>query len=186
MEEIEVPTEHLQEEMHHHAEHARERWVSRVALSSAILAALAAVSAMLSGHHANEAMIDQIHASDKWAYYQAKSIKASLLSTKRELLAAQGKKAEAEAGDADGGGADSDKAEKYAKQQEEISAEARAEEASSKAHLLRHETLARAVTLFQIGIAIGAIAALTKRRKYWWVSMAAGAAGIGFLVAGLI
>ena len=43
MEEIEVPTEGLHEEMQHHAEHSssQQSWISWVALSSALFAALA-------------------------------------------------------------------------------------------------------------------------------------------------
>src|SRR5439155_27301646 len=63
MEEIEPPTEQVQEEIHHHAHESRERWVSYVALSSALIAALAAVCALLASHHANEGMIDQLRAS---------------------------------------------------------------------------------------------------------------------------
>src|SRR5690349_8198048 len=96
MEEIEAPTEAVQEEIHHHASAARESWISQVALSSAIIAVLAAVGALLSNHHANEAMIDQIKASDHWGYYQAKGIKAGMLSMKLEILATLGKKAEHE------------------------------------------------------------------------------------------
>ncbi|MGO9146526.1 MAG: DUF4337 family protein [Desulfomonilia bacterium] len=36
-----------------------------VALSTAILAVLAAVSSLLAGHHSNEALIEQIQSSDK-------------------------------------------------------------------------------------------------------------------------
>src|SRR3984957_20238142 len=84
MEDPEVPTEHLHEEIHHHAEHTREKWVLGVALSSALLAGLAAVSSLLAGHHANEAMIEQIQSSDNWAFYQAKGIKSALLGSKIE------------------------------------------------------------------------------------------------------
>ena len=38
-----------------------------------------------------EAMILQIQSSDQWNYFQAKSIKSSLLTTKTELLTALGK-----------------------------------------------------------------------------------------------
>src|SRR5438445_2064362 len=91
MEEIEPPTEQVQEEIHHHAHESGERWVSYVALSSALIAALAAVCALLAGHHANEGMLDQLVASDKWAYYQAKGIEARVLEVERKLIAAQGK-----------------------------------------------------------------------------------------------
>jgi hypothetical protein len=61
-------------------------------LSTAILAVLAAITGLLSGMHANEAMMDQIEASDQWNYYQAKSIKASVLDAKMSLAPRQMKK----------------------------------------------------------------------------------------------
>ncbi|PYI96302.1 MAG: hypothetical protein DME98_13060, partial [Verrucomicrobia bacterium] len=85
MEEAEVPLEHLQEQVHHSAEHSRERWISWVALSTAILAVLAAIAGLLSGRYVNEAMMNQIEASDQWSYYQAKSIKAAVLDAKTSL-----------------------------------------------------------------------------------------------------
>src|ERR1700676_1284321 len=85
MEEAEVPLEQLQEEIHHHAEHGGAPWISWVALSTAILAVLAAISGLYSGKHANEAMMSQIEASDQWAYYQAKGIKAAILDAKTTL-----------------------------------------------------------------------------------------------------
>src|SRR5437016_14458606 len=88
MEEAEVPLEKLQEEIHHSAEHSGEAWISWVALSTAILAVLAAIAGLLSGKHANEAMMSQIEASDQWGYYQAKSIKASVLDAKIALSSA--------------------------------------------------------------------------------------------------
>jgi hypothetical protein len=68
MEEAEVPLEHLHEEIHHHAEHDGTPWISWVALSTAVLAVLAAIAGLLSGSHANEAMMNQIEASDQWGY----------------------------------------------------------------------------------------------------------------------
>src|SRR2546423_11063869 len=90
-EEIEVPTEHLHEKMEEEAEHEhRGGWVSRVAVSSALLAVAAAISALLAGHHANEAMLEQMQATDQWAFYQAKGIKATVLQSKVEMLEALG------------------------------------------------------------------------------------------------
>src|SRR6476660_6169146 len=84
MEGPEVPTEHLHEEMHEHARSGG--WIMRVALSSALTAALAAVAALKAGHTANEAMIAQIESSDQWTFYQAKSIKSSVLRSKMDIL----------------------------------------------------------------------------------------------------
>src|SRR6202035_2177297 len=88
MEEMEVPLERSQEDIDHHAHHAPERWVLYVALSSALIAAFAAGTALLAGHHANEAMIEQMKASDTWSLYQSKGIKAQGLETRMKILAA--------------------------------------------------------------------------------------------------
>jgi hypothetical protein len=175
MEEAEVPTEHLHEDMEHHAAHSRAPWTMGVALSSALLAGLAAVSSLLAGHHANEAMVEQIRSSDRWSYYQAKGIKAAVLGSKMELLEAEGKPVSPK---------DVQKLAEYKKDQEDIFAEATEKEHAAEAHLQTHVVFARAVTLFQIAIAVGAIAALTNRKQFWYVSMALGVARAYFLATG--
>ena len=45
MEEAEIPMEHLHEQIHKHAEHGIAQWISWVALSTAILAVVAALGA---------------------------------------------------------------------------------------------------------------------------------------------
>jgi hypothetical protein len=168
VEEAEVPLENLHEEIHHRAEHGGERWISGVALSTAILAVLAAIAGLLSGMHANEAMMSQIESSDQWSYYQAKSIKASVLDAKIALSSAPNE-------------SDSQKRDRYEKEQEEIKSEAEAKQAEAKSHFHQHEVLARGVTMFQIAIAIAAISALTKKRRFWIVSLIFGLAGCFFL-----
>src|SRR5919109_4831366 len=111
MEEAEVPLEHLHEQVHETAEHSRELWISWVALSTAILAGLAAIASLLSGQHANEAMMSQIEASDKWNYYQAKSIKAAVLDAKTTLAGTPNE-------------SDESKRSRYEKEQEEIKSDA--------------------------------------------------------------
>jgi hypothetical protein len=80
MDEIEVPTEHLHEAIHeqvHHAINSKEqKWSMLVAISTALMAVLAAISSLFAGHNSNEAVINQIKASDQWSFYQAKGIKA--------------------------------------------------------------------------------------------------------------
>src|SRR3954467_4508600 len=85
MEAAEVPLESVHEHVHHAARHGSQRWISWVALSTAILAVLAAITGLLSGKHANEAMMSQIEAADQWAFYQAKGIKAAVLDAKMTL-----------------------------------------------------------------------------------------------------
>ncbi|MDQ2824142.1 MAG: DUF4337 domain-containing protein [Verrucomicrobiota bacterium] len=173
VEEAEVPLEGLHEHVHHSAEHSGEMWISWVALSTAILAVLAAITGLLSGKHANEAMMSQIEASDQWGYYQAKSIKAAVLDAKMSLATAADEK-------------DRAKAARYEEEQTGIKSEAEHKEKEAKKNFHRHEVFARGVTLFQIAIAVAAISALTKKRQFWIVSLVFGAAGCVFLVLGAI
>ena len=172
MEEAEVPLENLHEEIHHRAEHGGERWISWVALSTAILAVLAAIAGLLSGKHANEAMMSQIEASDQWNYYQAKSIKASVLDAKIALATSPSE-------------GDSQKRDRYETEQEEIKSKAEEKEHEAKSNFHQHEVFAHSVTMFQIAIAIAAISALTRKRRFWIVSLLFGIAGCVFLVLGI-
>lgn len=177
MAEIEAPTEAIAEQLHHEAHTSKQSWVSQVALSSAIIAVFAAVGAMVANHDANEAMLEQIKASDQWSYYQAKGIKASMLGTKLEILESLGKTTAAK---------DRDKLADYKKEQQEIAEVAQENEKSSAEHLHRHVVLARSVTLFQLAIATAAISVLARRRKIWLFGMGFGLFGLVFLVQGFL
>src|SRR6266478_5206965 len=173
MEEPEIPLEHLHEQVHHTAEHSREVWISWVALSTAVLAVLAAIAGLLSGRHVNEAMMNQIEASDQWSYYQAKSIKATVIDAKISLAGTPNE-------------SDQSKRDRYEKEQEEIKSEAERKEAAAKSNYHKHEVFARGVTMFQIAIAIAAISALTKKRRFWIVSLVFGLVGCAFLLLAAI
>ena len=177
MERPEVPLEDVHEHIAHHAHASTERWVSLVALSTAILAALAALTALLAGDHANEAMIDQIQASDQWNFFQAKGIKAELLRTRLEITGALST-GDAEAAQGQLG--------EYAHEQAEIKKKAEELQETAKTHLQKHVILARGVTMFQIAIAIAAISILTKRRLFWSGSLLLGAVGAIFLAWALL
>jgi Domain of unknown function (DUF4337) len=137
-----------------------------IAISTALMAVFAAMASLLAGHHADEAVIEQIRASDKWAFYQAKGIKDEILtlsnSPDREARSA-----------------------KYKSEQAEIQKEARESETESRIHLEHHSILARAVTMFQIAIAISAIAILTRKKFLWFVSLGISCVGLYFFVTGI-
>jgi len=171
MEEIEIPTEHLHEAIHekaeeaHNADKKEKRWSMYIVVSTAFMAVFAAMSGLMAGHHSNEALIEQIKASDNWAFYQAKGIKAEIKSLKNP---------------------EDPSIERYKKEQEEIKKDADGEQQLSEYHLQKHIVLARAVTLFQIAIAISAIAILTKKRFLWFISMGLTLVGLVFFITGLI
>src|SRR6266567_4329823 len=163
VEEAEVPLEHLHEHVQHSAEQSGEAWISWVALSTAVLAVFAAIAGLLSGKHANEAMMNQIEASDQWSFYQAKSVKAALLDAKMSLATVTDEE-----------------------EQTEIKSEAERKQADAKSNFHRHEVYARGVTMFQIAIAVAAISALTKKRRFWIVSLVFGSIGCIFVLLGVI
>lgn len=177
MEHAEVPLEQAQEEIAHHAHQATEKWIMGVALTAAFLAVLAAITSLLAEHHANEAMLDQIRSSDEWNFYQAKSIKANLFATKIDLFRAMGKTVDEK---------DLGKVEGYRKEQETVKEKAEEKELASEVHLWHHTILSGSVTLFQVGIAVGAISVLTKRKSFWFASLAFGLVGVVALLWGIL
>jgi len=175
MEEMEVPTEHLHEHINEHAEHSRDKWSMFLAVSTAIMAVMAAFGSLLAGHHSNEALISQQKASDQWAYYQAKGIKYEILHSTIRL-------------DKESSEANQIKADmtKYKSEQTEITTKANEFEKESEMHLQRHNTISYGVTLFQIAIAISAISMLTGKRFLWYFSILLSCAGIVMLVLSYI
>ena len=141
-----------------------------ISLTTAILAALAAIASLRAGATVNEALVLkteatrlQAQASDQWAYYQAKGIKGAVKQAGAlSAWQAAGKTPPASlAGEAP----------RYSAQQDTIKQEATrleherdARSREADALLRQHEWYAASVALFQISIALGAIAALTRSR----------------------
>jgi len=174
------PTEHVQEEIHHHARHGAEggeKWITAAATTAAILAALAAMASALATSHLTQSTLIRIQANDNWSYYQAKSVKSSLLDAK--IYSAQLNKVEPRKSDVE-------KKEQYARDMQTIQTEARELEKHSKEQLETHETFEISATLFHIAIAVVAISVVAKRKEFWFVSMAGGALGLFFLGKALI
>jgi uncharacterized membrane protein len=195
MEEIEVPTEHLTDEIKEKAEEQKQRWTLYLALSTAFMAVFAAVAGLLAGHHANEALIERVKSSDQWNFYQAKNLKEEIVLNTDQIIHAlnAGKTGNAggQAGNAENAGKapagdHSKDIARYEKEKEEIKKTAQEAERESEAHLNRHVPLATAVTAFQIAIAISAIAILTRRKKLWFGGLLLMAIGIVFLILGIL
>lgn len=161
-------------EAHESAESAS--FISFAAILSAMLAVLAAVAALYAGHYANEAMLEQINASNKWSYYQSKSIKYYVLESKRDILIAMNKIPDPKI---------EDKLKEYKGEQKEIFESAKEKEKDAILFLLRHQILAKAVTLFQVAIGVAAIGVLTRKRYFLLVTCGFGVVGVFFLTKGL-
>jgi Domain of unknown function (DUF4337) len=177
----EVETDKLQEEIHQELEHEGGALLRKIALSTAIFAALAAIAALDAGKTVNEALVLkteatrlQAEASDQWAYYQAKGIKAATAEAARTSWLAIAKEPPPEY---------AEKEKRYGEEQKEIEKKAREkekerDEKSREADELlhHHHGFANAVALFQVAIALGAVAALTRSRPVWFGSLLLGGA----------
>ena len=86
----------------------------------------AAVTALLAGHHANEGMIEQMKASDMWAFYQAKGIDQKMFEVERNLQEANGKALSKD---------HAEKLAKYEEQRKELGDKANELEGSSREHM---------------------------------------------------
>jgi glucan biosynthesis protein len=183
-EEIEIDTDKLREAIDEEIEKKGGALLRTIALTTAIFAALAAIASLQAGGSVNEALALkteatrlQAEASDQWTYYQAKGLKATATELAKNSWAALDKKPPEELDKsleryAEDQRKSKEKAEELEKQRDEKGAEAD--------HLMhRHHFFAQAVALLQVAIALGAVAALTRKRIVWVGSALLGVAGAG-------
>src|SRR3979411_2231957 len=118
-EEIEIDTDSLREKIGEEPEKRGVSFLRWISLTTGILAALAAIASLKAGATVNEALVLktdatrlQAQASDQWAYYQAKGIKAAVAEASRTSWLAIGKEPPAEYGANE---------KRYKREQEEIS-----------------------------------------------------------------
>jgi hypothetical protein len=189
-EDIEIDTDSLREQIDREIEHQEsgERRLTRtVAITTSILAALAAIASLRAGATANEALVLkaestqlQAQASDQWAYYQAKGIKGAIAAAQATTWRAAGRTPPADI---------LATASRYADEQRAIADSAHAKERerdrlSDEAGSLmrRHHGFASAVALLQVAIALGAVAALTRIRAVLGLSVLTGLAGLAMFL----
>jgi hypothetical protein len=187
----EIETENLHEAIKEELEHDGGSFLKRIALTTAILAACAAIAALRAGATVNEALVLkteatrlQGEASDQWAYYQAKGLKAAVQEASATSWLAVGKEAPAKFGE---------EQKRYKEDQVEIKKKAeekeheRDEKSKEADHLLhKHHGFANTVALFQVSIALGAVAALTRNKPVWFGSMAVGLIGLVLFAMALL
>jgi fumarylacetoacetate (FAA) hydrolase family protein len=190
MPEESIETQELKERLEEAQEMAgRSPWLTWLSLSTAIVAVLAAIAALESGSYANDAIVQkddailhQSKAGDAWAYYQAKGVKAIVYATQAQAVTNQSLEAKLQA-----------ESDRETKERAEIKSQAQEEEKTvaemnekSEHSLHTHHVFAKGVTLFQVAIALSAIAALTRRKPLWWVGLGVGALGAAFFASGLV
>jgi hypothetical protein len=187
-EELEIDTDKVRESIQ---EPPTGPLLRNIALTTALLAAFGAVSALRAGDTVNEALVLkteagrlQAEASDQWAYYQAKGIKANVEEASRAVWLAAGKAPPADL---------EQTVRRYGTEQKEIEQAAREKERERDAKskeadqlLEHHHQFANSVAFIQVSIALGAVAALTRNRWMWMGSMTLGVIGASVFVLTLV
>ncbi|MGE5656977.1 MAG: DUF4337 domain-containing protein [Actinomycetota bacterium] len=159
-------------------EHRQERaLLNQIGLSTGLLSGLAAIAAMQAGYLANEGMLAQLRSTDQWALYQAQSTKRHLNESTATLLSVLQKPVPTPI---------NDEINKLKQEQQVSSTVARQLENEAHTDLRRHEAFARSVAALQIGISLGAIAALLRKRTLWYLGLGVGAVGVSLMVLGFL
>jgi len=158
-----------------------------IALTTALFAALAAIASLEAGSTVNEALAlkteatqKQAQASDQWAYYQAKGLKATVTELSKNSWTALDKTPPEElAKNLERYAADQRKSKEDAETLEHERDE-KNKEADELMH--RHHFFAQSVALLQVAIALGAVGALTRKRPAWLASVLLGLGGLGVFI----
>ncbi len=165
-------------------------FVKWVALSTALLAALASIASLKAGGTVNRSLIletraakAQSQAANQWAYFQAKGMKGAIQEEIQQTWLAVGKEPPPEY---------ESKRQRYAREAEEGRAAALDKERlhdelneESDTLMETHHGFSTSVAFFQVSIALGAVAALTKKRTVWAGSLILGLVATVLLIKGL-
>lgn len=175
-----VETKELKEQMDEMMEERKAGWTLYLSFSTALLAVIAAIASLRSGALSNdalllknEAILYQAKASDQWAYYQAKGIKATIYAAQptASKYVSEIKRYK-------------DEQEEVKKSATEFEEKVKEKDEDATRHLEGHHKFAIAVTLFQIAIALSAIAVLVRRKALWILGLAVSGLGLYFFIGG--
>ena len=173
------------QELHEHAEEAhQDPSLVPATFTMALLAVLVATVSLLGHRTHTEELLLQNQSSDRWAQYQAKSIRRHTyelfqdlldVSTVRDPEAAR-KVRERYAGEIN----------RYRDEQKEIDAEARKLEAETALARRQADRFDLGEVFLEVALVITSLTLLTRRRQFWFAGMAIAAAGVVIAFLGFI
>jgi len=173
------------------AEDKKEPWLNFLALTTIIFAVAATLSTFKGGGFSTRSVLSQEQASNKWSYYQSKSLKLYLYETQKDLLdlevkripknesatklAYQNKMLEYETS-----------IKRYEKEKSETKKDAEAFELKRDDAQIHSQAFGMAVIFLQISILLSSIAALIKRKYLWYLAMGVGVFGLFYFLNGFM
>ena len=181
-------------EAHEHAEQAAHAagHSKTIALLISVLALFLALSETLGKSAQTNAVTDNVQASDLWSFFQAKTIRQTVLNTAAEVLTINGPSADP------GKSAAAKKVDEWKKLVEryevdpdkpegrkQLMERARHLEESRDTALARYHNYEIASAAFQIGIVLASASVITGMLQLVWLSGGVGVVGLLFTLSGL-
>jgi hypothetical protein len=172
-------------EMEEHAEHAaRDPTLLPVTFTMAVMAVVLAATTLLGHRTHTEELLLQSKATDQWAYFQAKNIRAHSYELFLDLLSVSPVKDPAQAEKL------KDKytqeVARYKEELKEIETEARSLESEVALQQRRANRFDLGEVCLDAAIVIASLTLLTKRRQFWQLGVLMGVAGLGISLTGLL
>lgn len=165
-----------------HGEHGSDPLTIRVSVTIAILAVLVAAITLLGHRTTTEELLLQAQATDQWAYYQAKNIRAHNDKLFAALTAvANSSNAEALAKVREDFLKESDR---YTDEQNEIQKEARALETEVATERRRADRYDLGEVFLEIALVVTSITLLSGRRVFWHAGLLMAAIGLSIAAVG--
>ena len=163
---------------------APDAWTKWVALSTTLLAVCAAFATLKGGSFSTKTQLATVSASNKWSYYQAKSLKETARDTESTIInviAAGATTPEAKAAARKAIDHADEEIKRYKAEKAEIMKDALYLDAEAAYSQARGGNFGLAIMFLQIAIMLSAIAALMKKKSFWLIGLIAGSVGVGFL-----
>ena len=164
-----------------------ERWISWVALATALMAVFAAITTLYLGKYTSRAILNQGQETNQWAHYQSKSIKSYIYEVQKqklelEMMQTAGKpkavmdKYSKLVNDYD------KQIKRYEAEKSEIKTQAEAIAKSKEDAQARAGNFGYGLIFLQIAIMLSSIAALTKRKPLFYLGVASVSGWIFFFL----
>jgi len=148
-----------------------------VALSTMLMALLAAFGALMASISAQDALLDRTAEVMAVSVRESDRLAVEVLKAKHEILVTLGGKPDA---------LELAQIGAYERSATEFADRTSREEDQVQALVLPHLVFAVAVTLLSVGIALNGIAVLTEKKFLWFVGMAFGLVGAIGIIAGVV
>jgi hypothetical protein len=172
-------------------EDKKENWFTYMAITTILIAVTATMSTFKGGGYSTRSLLNQTQASDQWAFFQSKSIKAYIYEMRGENFEVQVDLLEKQKGNEALINKYKERIEEYKQkvnkyEEEKVTINKAATgfvtiRDESKKH---SEKFGIAVIFLQISILLSSIATLSKKKFVWLISLVLGVIGIFYFIDG--